>query len=48
MTYTNMALEIAQRLKNENKITIKELGILRRAILTNPYKEKETSHEGSC
>ena len=38
MDYQDQALKIIDRLREENKITIREMGCLRRAILEKNYK----------
>ena len=41
--YEERALQIIDRLRDENKITIREMGCLRRAILENRKTDKRNS-----
>lgn len=41
--YEERALQIIDRLREENKITIREMGCLRRAILENRKTDKRNS-----
>ena len=43
--YEERALQIIDRLRDENKITIREKGCLRRAILENRKTDKRVKHE---
>ena len=45
--YVNRALQIIDRLRDENKITIREKGCLRRAILENRKTEKLKTARGT-
>lgn len=43
MDYQEQALKIIDRLRDENKITIREMGCLRRAILEKHYKNDNSA-----